>query len=326
MCERGPIRWEMPSGAAKASELAVTERVRKFYEQFHFPGVRPLDQDGLILMRHLAGCLRGPRGKRQHMRVLDAGCGTGNTTISLARRFEEVDFLGIDLSAPSLSIAEQAAKEAGLRNIRFRQWDLMEREQREGLFDVVLCLGVLHHTANMPVVLANLCEAMTKKGLLYLWVYGQHGRYRHSLNQRLLRMLISALSPAHDPVRLARELLLNGGQDAVSRDLFGTGPSASLGGKVLNEPAWIADQFLNPNEILLTMEDLLPLLRNAGLKLAQWLGLPLRASRLLGSQLLQQGYDRLDRDQQMIALDLLLKPDRYFFVLRKLSSPGDASS
>lgn len=326
MCERSPNQGETPSKTAKASERAVTDRVRKFYEQFHFPGVRPLDQDGLILMRHLAACLPGPGRKGPHRRVLDAGCGTGNTGISLARRFEDVDFLGIDFSAPSLSIAVKATQEAGLHNIRFRQWNLLERELHEGLFDIVLCLGVLHHTANMPVVLANLREAMTDEGALYLWVYGQHGRYRHSLNRRLLDMLLSAVPSGDDPVGLAREFLLNGGHGAVSRDLFGTGLPASLKEKVGNQPAWIADQFLSPNEVSLTMESLLPLLRNAGLELAQWLGLPERASRLLGSALLLERFDQLGRDHQMVALDLLLKPDRYFLVLRKVSNPEVASS
>src|SRR4030042_6765618 len=229
-------------------EGVVTDRVRKFYERFNFPGVRPLDQDGLILMRHLAGCLDGPSGKKQHRRVLDAGCGPGNTLISLARRFKEVDFLGIDISTPSLSIAGQAAKEAELHNVRFRQWNLLERELPEGLFDVVLCLCVLHHTANMPVVLANLREAMTEEAALYLWVYGQHGRYRHSLNRRLLDMLVTAGTPADNPVGLAREFLLNGGQGAVSSDLFGTGLPPALMEKVLDQAAWIADQFLSPDE------------------------------------------------------------------------------
>jgi SAM-dependent methyltransferase len=325
MCERSTTPGKTTGGTGRAAEGAITDRVRKFYEQFHFPGVRPLDQDGLILMRHLAACLPGPGRKGPHKRVLDAGCGTGNTGISLARRFEDVEFLGIDFSAPSLSVAVKATQEAGLHNIRFRQWNLLERELHEGLFDIVLCLGVLHHTANMAVVLANLREAMTDEGALYLWVYGQHGRYRHSLNRRVLDMLLSA-DPPEDPVGLAREFLLNGGNGAVSHDLFGTGLPASLKEKVGNQPAWIADQFLSPNEILLTMESLLPLLRNAGLELAQWLGLPERAPRLLGSAPLLERFDQLGRDQQMIALDLLLKPDRYFLVLRKVSNPEVASS
>ncbi len=299
------------------SENAVTGRVREFYEKFRFPGVRPLDQDGLILMRRLAGSLVGS-GAGARRRVLDAGCGTGNTAISLARRFPDVDFVGVDLSAGSLSIAEGAAKDGGLPNIRFRLWNLLDPELGEGPFDVVLCLGVLHHTANLQVVLANLRAAMSDDGTLYLWVYGQHGRHRHSLNRRLLNMLVAADPPVDDPVALAREFLRSGGQGAVWHDLFGTGSSSSLRQKALAEPPWIADQFLNPNEILLSMETLLALLREAGLEIEQWLGLPEKPGRLLGSEVLLKRYCRLGSREQLIALDLLLKPERYFLALRKL--------
>jgi len=321
MSKPGRNQGEARSQASE-SESAVTNQVREFYETFCFPGVRPLDQDGLILMRRLDRCLFSSGGERACRRVLDAGCGTGNTTISLARRFPDVDFLGVDLSAGSLLIAQGAAKEAGLPNIRFRQWNLLESELHEGCFDVVLCLGVLHHTANMQSVLANLRKALTENGSLYLWVYGQYGRYRHSLNRRLLSMLMSADPPVDDPVVLAREFLRSGGQGAVFHDLLGTGPSSALREKALTEPAWIADQFLNPNEYMLTMETLLALLREAGLEIEQWLGLPEKPFRLLGSEVLIERYDRLFAHEQLIALDLLLKPDRYFLVLRKFSNAG----
>jgi SAM-dependent methyltransferase len=236
----------------------------------------------------------------------------------LARRFPEADFLGVDLSASSLEIAQRTAQEEGLPNIRFRQWNLLESELNEGCFDVVLCLGVLHHTANMQSVLGNLREALSESGSLYLWVYGQHGRYRHSLNRRLLRMLMSANPPASDPVELAREFLRSGGQGAVLSDLFGKGPSSGMMEKVLAEPAWIADQFLNPNEAMLTMENLLGLVKEARLEIESWLGLPEKPFRLFGSEALIERYRRLSASEQLIALDLLLKPDRYFLVLQKI--------
>jgi SAM-dependent methyltransferase len=318
MSERRRNQDETLGQAAGDCARAVTDQVHQFYEAYRFPGVRPLDQDGLILRRRLAGCRPGPGEDKPRWRVLDAGCGTGNTTISLARRFPNVDFLGVDLSAGSLSVAEKTAKEQGLPNIRFRQWNLLDSGMEEGSFDLVLCLGVLHHTAGMLAVLSNLREEMTDNGRLYLWVYGQHGRYRHSLNRRLLSMLLAAGPSVEDPVALAREFLRSGGQGSVFCDLLGTGSSSSLRNKALTEPAWIADQLLNPNEILLTMESLLALLRNAQLEIEQWLGLPEKPYHLLGSEMLLQRYEQLSPCDQLIALDLLLKPERYFLVLRRL--------
>jgi len=174
----------------------------------------------------------------------------------------------------------------------------------------------------MPLALANLGGVLTDDATLYLWVYGHHGRHRHSLNCRLLDMLVSAAPPAEDPVALAREFLTSGGGGTVSYDLFGAGPASSLKQEIGSEIAWIADQFLNPNEILLTMESLLPLLEKARLKLARWLGVPEDAARQLGSRLLRERYDLLTCRQQMIALDLLLKPDHYFFALGKDPNAG----
>ena len=36
------------------SHRQITEEIKNFYEQFHFPGIRPPDQDGLILMRRFS--------------------------------------------------------------------------------------------------------------------------------------------------------------------------------------------------------------------------------------------------------------------------------
>jgi len=65
---------------------ALTRRVQAFYERYHFPSFRPVEQDGLILMRRLARIASTWKGREsgRQMRVLDAGCGTGNTLVARA--------------------------------------------------------------------------------------------------------------------------------------------------------------------------------------------------------------------------------------------------
>lgn len=301
------------------SEDCLTRKVREFYERFQFPGVRPLDRDGMILMRRLARTPAGRLREREGMRrwVLDAGCGTGNTAISLARRFPDTDFLAVDVSGPSLAAAEEEAARAGLGNIRFRKWDLMELIPVEDQFDVVLCLGVLHHVADMKRVLTNLGRCLAQDGDLYLWVYGRHGRYRHGLNRRLLQLLLDARPGGADPVRLAREFASRVQAGAPIRDLFGDAPGSSLLAGVVAEEAWIADQFLHPKEAAVDMEELLALVQSAGLCLDTWLGAPADLSRHLGSRELLERFDRLGPRERLIALDLLLKPEHYFVSVRK---------
>jgi len=298
-------------------EHEVTKKVREFYERFHFPGVRPADKDGLILMRRMVKYVFKRSPQRTKMRVLDAGCGTGNTVISLARRFGDVDFLGIDISEPSLSQAEQAASDVGLLNLRFKRWDLMIPFHEEGIFDVVLCLGVLHHTADMEHVLLNLRSMLKNEGELYLWIYGSHGRYRHALNRRLLEMLLDAKEESLDSLSLAKEFVFKVGHGVILADLFGNTPASSKYKEILEDPAWLADQFLHPNEILIDMEKLLLLVARSGLEVDAWLGIPDDISKHINSPELVERFDLLPGNKRLVALDLLLKPDHYFMTFRK---------
>ena len=296
----------------------VTRLSREFYARYHFPGTRPIDSDGLIFMRRFTRSvdarLRDRCGRR--LRVLDAGCGTGNTSIALARRFADADFTGLDNSQPSLDVASRSAR--GMRNLSFRRWNLMRPVPYARPFDIILCLGVLHHTADMARVLANLSGSLAPDGELYLWVYGRHGRYRHALNVELLRMLLAVKPPPEDPVALAGAYAWSADHGSPLNDLLGGAAGDALSRKTLEDPVWIADQFLNPRECLLDMKELLALARGAGLEICELLGLSEDAASRFGSAELSGRYSRLSRTGRLIALDLLCKPDRYFALLRRI--------
>src|ERR1039457_6229240 len=208
-----------PGGMAFMSDFPgeITHRVREFYERCHFPGDRPLDHDGLVLTRWFAKSVAARNGAPT--RVLDAGCGTGNTSVALARHYPAIQFLGVDHALSSLAQAGERAHHSGLSNLSFHHGDLMQ-PLAAGRFDIILCLGVLHHTADMRRVLANLRNCLNPGGHLYLWVYGKHGRYRHSLNMRLLAMLTGPASP-DEALPLAREFALGSGDDSPLDDLLG---------------------------------------------------------------------------------------------------------
>ncbi len=298
-------------------ESNVTAPTRKFYERYRFPGSRPMDQDGLVFLRHFTSAVAAMerKGGKDAIRVLDAGCGTGNTSIALARAFTGVQFVGIDQSKNSLQEAKEAAVKEGLRNLRFRRWDLLKLLVCEKPFDLVLCLGVLHHIPDMKVVLVNLRRVMKKTGMLFLWVYGKHGRDRHTLNARALRCLVKN-SPREEVLRLAIEFVRRAGKGSVITDLLGKTPVDEMQRKAFEDPVWIADQFLNPHEELLDIEELLALVKSAGFTIGQNLGGPGDTKVWLDSAMLLECYGRLAKNEQLIVLDLLEKPERYFLMLR----------
>jgi ubiquinone/menaquinone biosynthesis C-methylase UbiE len=295
------------------------DEIIDFYRKYPFPGIRPIDQDGLILFRNLHTYFRTKdcHDNKSKYRILDAGCGTGNTSISLAKHFKEASLLGIDICDTSLSIARKAADKEKINNLFFRQWDLMEPLQNEDSFDIILCLGVLHHTADMQRVLDNLKMKLEKEGELYLWIYGQHGRYHHSLNQRLLNILLKTRPLPSSPVQFVSDFIFSKKNDSILEDLVGSESKNLMLKKVFENQIWIADQFLNPNEKLLDMEGIMILLKSSGFEIKKWLCVNDDFSYYFNSQVLKNRFGQLSKYQKLIALDLLLKPDRYFLILRK---------
>src|SRR5437762_1637683 len=57
-------------------------------------------------------------------RVLEAGCGTGAQTVTLARNSPGAQFTSIDISPDSLAEAKSRVLAAGFTNVEFKQADL----------------------------------------------------------------------------------------------------------------------------------------------------------------------------------------------------------
>ena len=81
--------------------------------------------------------------------MLDFGCGPGILTTLYARCFPDVNLVGIDRSAASISLAQQQAKKLGLRNIRFLCLDV-HTESLSGSFDLVLATHALLQAEQDP--------------------------------------------------------------------------------------------------------------------------------------------------------------------------------
>ncbi len=97
-------------------------------------------------------------------RVVDVGCGCGDTTLDLARAVGASGaVLGVDVSQPMLAVARRRAAESGLPNVEFREADAavasLPRDQ-DLLFSR---FGVMFFDAPVPAF-ANLRRALHDKG------------------------------------------------------------------------------------------------------------------------------------------------------------------
>jgi tetratricopeptide (TPR) repeat protein/SAM-dependent methyltransferase len=80
--------------------------------------------------------------------VLIAGCGTGLSTIELARQARSARVLAVDLSLASLSYAKRMAHYFELAHLEFAQADILRLGSIGRQFDFIDVSGVLHHLAD----------------------------------------------------------------------------------------------------------------------------------------------------------------------------------
>ena len=81
--------------------------------------------------------------------VLDFGCGPGVLTTFYARLFPERNFVGVDRSSASITVAREKADKLGLNNLRFECVDV-EAEPLSGSYDLVTATHVLVQAEQDP--------------------------------------------------------------------------------------------------------------------------------------------------------------------------------
>jgi len=130
-------------------------------------------------------------------RILVAGCGTGHQAALTASRYENASVLAIDLSRASLAYAERMARDLEITNIRFAQGDILDLDRVGETFDVVECIGVLHHLERPADGLAKLVAATRPGGFVRIGLYSKASRRDiDALRQRLGATPDQAASPA----------------------------------------------------------------------------------------------------------------------------------
>ncbi|MDB5712141.1 MAG: methyltransferase domain protein [Sphingomonas bacterium] len=129
----------------------------------------PVDYDS-ELQRHNAVLRRtwdiGPRD-----RVLDIGCGAGQTTCDAARLASTGSALGVDISAPMIERARERADAQELGNVAFLCGDAALHPFPAQAFDVVISRFGTMFFADRVAALANIARAMRHGGRLTMMVW-----------------------------------------------------------------------------------------------------------------------------------------------------------
>jgi ubiquinone/menaquinone biosynthesis C-methylase UbiE len=106
--------------------------------------------------------------------VLEAGCGVGAQTVTLASNSPKALITSIDVSEASLAEARKAVRAAGISNVTLRQADIFHLPFPSESFDHVFVCFVLEHLVQ-PVEALRALKRVLKPGGTMTVIEGDHG-------------------------------------------------------------------------------------------------------------------------------------------------------
>ncbi|PLZ95829.1 SAM-dependent methyltransferase [Fischerella thermalis CCMEE 5268] len=172
----------------------VSTAVAKLYDTYPFPPEPLLDEPppGYNWRWNWLAAYNfctGQKPQKQDIRILDAGCGTGVGTEYLVHLNPHASVVGIDLSAGALDIARERCKRSGANRVEFRHLSLYDVAQLSGEFDLINCVGVLHHLDDPIRGIQALASKLAPGGLMHIFVYGELGRWEIQLMQKAIALI-----------------------------------------------------------------------------------------------------------------------------------------
>ncbi|MBN1383051.1 MAG: methyltransferase domain-containing protein [Deltaproteobacteria bacterium] len=146
-----------------------------------------------------AGCL-----------VLEAGCGIGAQTVTLAKNSPDARIISVDISEVSVREAERKTLAAGVTNVEFRQADIFNLPYERAFFDHIFICFVLEHLSQ-PIDALRTLKNHLKPGGTITVIEGDHGStYFYPVSEAAYRAIDCQ-------VRLQKEA---GGNAMIGRELY----------------------------------------------------------------------------------------------------------
>src|ERR1017187_2414956 len=142
--------------------------------------------------------------------VLEAGCGVGAQTITLARNSPEALITSVDISETSVAEARRKVMAAGLTNVQFEQADIFNLPHGTDSFDHIFVCFVLEHLSR-PVEALHKLKSHLKPGGTITVIEGDHGSAYFHPDSEAARQAIQC------QVELQRRA---GGNAMVGRELY----------------------------------------------------------------------------------------------------------
>ncbi len=213
----------------------VTKEVTEFYDVAPFPNYRDNDDRSTIVERGN----KNPFSRRLKQFVglnksfLEVGSGTSQLSNYLAIGTNNKVF-AFDPTLTSLKLGCEFARRNEIDNVTFVNADLFEDVLNPGVFDIVWCSGVLHHTKDPSGGFDIISRYAKPGGIVIVGLYNWYGRFRTHIRRFFYRIFGERYLMIFDPV------LRNA--DANSQEKI---------------RSWIRDQYIHPVESCHSFDEVL---------------------------------------------------------------------
>jgi SAM-dependent methyltransferase len=129
-----------------------------------------LQDQASTLVELLHSDTKYPEGSK----ILEAGCGVGAQTVTLAHKNPSVHITAVDISESSVAEAKIRLEEAGCTNVVTQQADIFNLPFKNEQFDHIFVCFVLEHLLN-PIEALHCLKKLLKVGGTITVIEGDHG-------------------------------------------------------------------------------------------------------------------------------------------------------
>ena len=204
---------------------AATEQIKKY--------------DPLIVYPELKKIFK--KFKNTKIRIIDFGCGGGWLVNSLSYHHRDlVDVVGVDFNPVVIKYASSIKEKLNLSS-KFYSSDIFTFKT-DIKFDIIISLGVLHHTNNCPEAVKHVCSFHSSKSYLFLGLYHKYGRLPFLEH-------FSNMKDKSEDYKFSEYKKLHNITD--EKKLY----------------SWFRDQVLHPHETQHTFEEIYPIIESSGYRI-----------------------------------------------------------
>ena len=122
-------------------------------------------KDAIFRMNELIGELLGLENKKS-VKILDAGCGIGGTSIYLGKKYPNVQFTGITITHEQVEMGERFVNENNLKNVKIILGDFNKTDFPSNYFDGVFAIESVAYTEHIENFIIEMHRILKPGGRL----------------------------------------------------------------------------------------------------------------------------------------------------------------